>query len=117
MKKDVRVYLRDIIERAGRIETYTVNGRDAFDRSTLIQDAVLRNFEVIGEAAKRIPADFRLRYPDVQWQRMTGFRDVLIHDYDGINLDRVWETIHFDLPPLLPRLREILQELEDASSK
>ncbi len=81
MKKDVRVYLMHILECVIKIERYTVEGRDVFFQSELIQDAVLRNLEVIGEAAKRINQEFRQAHPAIPWRGMATMRDILIHHY------------------------------------
>jgi uncharacterized protein with HEPN domain len=83
MKKDPRVYLAQILERIDRILEYTAEGKDAFFADGRTQDAVIRNFEVIGEAAKRIPGDYRENHPLIPWRALSGFRDVLIHQYEG----------------------------------
>ena len=87
MTIDPRVYLAHILECADRIERYLGQDREAFLRDTMVQDAVIRNFEVIGEAAKRIPEQFRVIHVAIPWRLMAGFRDVLIHDYEGVDLD------------------------------
>ena len=87
MNKDDRVYLREIVARMERIETFIAGGYEVFMQSVLIQDAVMRNFEVIGEATKQISPTLRERYPAINWRGMTGFRDVLIHQYDRLILD------------------------------
>lgn len=102
------VYLDDIVTRLQRIERYTAGGYDEFLASELIQDAVLRNFQVIGEAAKRIPEAFRQQHSQVPWRRMTGFRDVIVHDYAEVVFEEVWLTIERDLPPLKRQLIELL---------
>ncbi|MGQ3684769.1 MAG: HepT-like ribonuclease domain-containing protein [Candidatus Loosdrechtia sp.] len=127
MKKDPRIYLAHILECAEKIERYIKGGEKAFFTDTIIQDAVIRNFEVIGEAVKRIPADLRQQYPDVPWDLMAGFRDVLIHNYEGVDLKRVWKIAKHDLPPvkkvvsaILPPLARLEQELageENAGGK
>jgi uncharacterized protein with HEPN domain len=90
MKKDPRVYLAQILERIERILQYTAGGKEAFFADLLIQDAVIRNFEVIGEAAKRIPETYREKHPSIPWQGLAAFRDVLIHQYAGVSIAEVW---------------------------
>jgi uncharacterized protein with HEPN domain len=99
-----RVYLAEILERIDRIENYTSGGRDTFFQSLLIQDGVIRNFEVIGEAVKLISLDLRQSHPEIPWRRIAGFRDVLIHDYMGIDLDEVWNVVEKDLPDLKQKI-------------
>lgn len=72
--------------------------------------AVIRALEILGEAAKKIPEEIRRQYDDVPWREMTGTRDVLIHEYFGVNLAVVWRTVQEDLPPLLEKLRKILND-------
>ncbi|WP_339384034.1 HepT-like ribonuclease domain-containing protein [Fischerella sp. FACHB-380] len=79
----------------------------------MIQDAVIRNFEIIGEATKRLSAEIRAADPDVPWQQVAGFRDVLIHDYLKVNLNRVWGVIEQNLPQLKATVEAILQELRE----
>lgn len=74
------------------------------------QDAVLRRLTVLGEAVKRLPVEYRAQHPDIPWKEMAGVRDVLVHDYDQINLHMVWEIVRHDLPPLVGRLRALLEE-------
>lgn len=112
MKKDPRVYLAQILERAERILSFTHEGRDAFFRSHLIQDAVIRNFEIIGEAAKRVPEEFRQLHPSIPWKGLTGLRDVLIHQYDGVNLAEVWRIVEKELPELRRTISTVLPPLD-----
>jgi len=112
MTKDPRVYLAHILECADRIERYLGQDREAFLRDTMVQDAVIRNFEVIGEAAKRIPEQFRVVHAEIPWRLMAGFRDVLIHDYEGIDLERVWRIAQEDLPAVKTAITQILPSLE-----
>jgi uncharacterized protein with HEPN domain len=109
---DVKLHLIDIVERARRIERYLSEGRDAFDDSDLIQDAVIRNLEVIGEAAKGVPDDFRAQWPTVPWRRLAGFRDILIHAYRSVRMDTVWNAAADRLPDVRRSIEQILTELE-----
>ena len=113
MKKDPRVYLVQIVERAERILQFTEAGKAAFFGSPLIQDAVIRNFEIIGEAAKRVPEEFRLAHPSVPWKGLSGLRDVLIHQYEGVNLGEVWRIVERDLPGLRETISALLPPLDE----
>ena len=72
---------------------------------------MIRNFEVIGEATKQLSMELRQQYPEIPWRRIAGFRDVLIHDYMGIDLDEVWDVVERNLPDLKGKVEVILQEL------
>jgi uncharacterized protein with HEPN domain len=120
VKKDPRVYLAHILECAQKIERYTKGGEKEFHNDTMLQDAVIRNFEIIGEAAKRVPEAYRRAHSQIPWRLMVGFRDVLIHAYEGIDLKRVWWIVRHDLPvvkeaveKLLPPLEELEKELAE----
>lgn len=112
MSKDPRVYLAHILERADRIAGYIRDGHAAFLIDHKTQDAVIRSFEVIGEAAKRVPLDYRAAHPGIPWQLMSGFRDVLIHGYEGVDLNRVWTTATVDLPAVRAAIAKILPPLD-----
>lgn len=113
MKKDPRVYLAHILECAEKIESYTKERQKKFLKDTMIQDAVIRNFEIMGEAAKRVPEAYRRRHPSIPWRLMAGFRDVLIHAYEGIDLRRVWRIVRHDLPVVKKEIQKILPSLEE----
>ena len=111
MNKDYTVYLHHMLDAIQSIESYTRNVTEGqFLKTKLIQDAVIRNLEIIGEAAKQISKTVRGRYPKIDWGNIAGMRDVLIHDYLGVDLDVVWEVVHHDLPELKRNLRKILED-------
>jgi len=96
------------LECIDKVEEYTEGvGEEEFYENTQIQDAVIRRLEIVGEAIKNIPVDFREQYPDIPWRKIAGMRDVLIHGYSGINLPRVWKVILEDLPNLKQKIHEI----------
>ena len=111
MKRDYKLYLDDLIESIEKIEEYVQRlSFDDFTQDGKTIDAVVRNLEVMGEAAKHIPQKLRDKYPAVPWREMAGMRDKLIHGYFGINLDVVWKTIEKRLPETKTSLKQILRE-------
>ncbi len=118
MKRDYRLYLDDMLEAIGKIERYTEGlSYDQFRKDEKTIDAVITNFTIIGEAAKHIPPKIRKYYPGISWKEMAGMRDKLVHEYFGIRLDVVWETIIVRLPQLKPMIEELLEEFEEAMEK
>ncbi len=113
MKKDPRVYLAQMLERIWRIEASTAEGKATFEASPIKQDAALYNFMVIGEAAKRLDDSFRAAHPTIPWRKLAGLRDVLIHRYEGVDLERVWRIIQEDLPGLKQAIEAILPPLDE----
>lgn len=94
MKKDIRVYIDDILESIMKIEEY-VNpiSEDEFNRNTLVQDAVFKRLEIIGEAVKNIPIEVKDGNTEIPWKEIAGMRDILIHQYSGVKLERIWMVI------------------------
>ncbi|MBP7689789.1 MAG: DUF86 domain-containing protein [Thermoflexales bacterium] len=107
-----RLYLIHMLECITWIESYTRDGYAAFAESHQIQDAVIRNFEIMGEAVKRLSPEVRDAHPGIPWRQVAGFRDVLIHDYFGIDLDEVWGVVQTNLPQLKQQIEVILQTLD-----
>jgi uncharacterized protein with HEPN domain len=108
MIKNDQVYLEHILEAITKIERFVTDiSKFDFDRNLMIQDAVIRNFEIIGEATKKISKQFTQSHPEIPWQDMAGMRDKLIHDYLDVDLDVVWKTIEVDLPLLKEMLSKI----------
>jgi uncharacterized protein with HEPN domain len=114
--KDDRLYLHHILERCHRITRFVGPGREAFLASEQVQDAVIRNIEVIGEAAKRVSADARGRLAHLNWKAICGMRDVLIHDYIGVDLDEVWNVAYSRIPELQAALEHFLAEESGSSA-
>ncbi|MBU1782458.1 DUF86 domain-containing protein, partial [bacterium] len=86
---------------------------EAFYRNTQLQDSILRRLDIIGEAARNIPMDFRNKYSIIPWKRMAGMRDKLIHEYFGVDSDTLWETIKLRVPDVKISIEKILKELEE----
>jgi uncharacterized protein with HEPN domain len=97
MKRDALLYVEDILESISKIEEYTRGlSETRFVEDALIQDAVIRRLEVMGEAVKNIPATVRKRYPEIRWKEIAGMRDVVIHGYFGVDARRVWKVVRDD---------------------
>jgi uncharacterized protein with HEPN domain len=109
VSKDVKVFIEHILESILLIETYTAEiSKEEFLKSRQIQDAVMRRLEIIGEATKNIPEDFRKEHPDIPWREIAGMRDILIHEYFGVDLELTWTTVKENLPNLKQKLSRII---------
>jgi uncharacterized protein with HEPN domain len=106
--KDDAVYLQHILDAVEKVEHYTLGGRDAFFADAMIQDAVIRNLEIIGEAVRNLSADLRHRHPEVPWRSITALRNVLIHEYFGVDLEIVWRLVTRRLPTLKRHVAALL---------
>jgi uncharacterized protein with HEPN domain len=110
MKKDERIFLKHILESIEKIEEFTKGiSKNDFLASVQIQDATIRRLEIIGEAAKNIPNEFREKYTYVPWSEMARMRDKLIHRYFGVDLNLTWDVVKRDLPELKEKLKKILE--------
>lgn len=111
MPRDYLHYIQDILTAIDKIGRY-VNDSDyeQFSTDEQLVDAVVRNLEIIGEAAKNVPAEIREKYPDIEWKKVSAFRDVLVHSYFGVDLEIVWDIVKNKLPDLGKKMAGILKE-------
>ena len=117
MKNDT-VYLHHILDAINRIQGYTAGvSYDQFLQDSLLQDGVVRQLEIIGEAAKNVSSTFRDAHPELPWSQMTGTRNKLIHGYFEVNLFIVWDTVQSDLPPLKQQVERIIEEMDEKHSE
>ena len=108
--KDPAVYLRHIRDAIARIGKYTAQGRNAFFDDSMVQDAVIRNLEVIGEAVRSLPPELKRRHPKIPWRSITALRNVLIHEYFGVDLEIVWRVVQRRIPTLKRHVEAMLAD-------
>lgn len=109
--RDYKLYLDDILEAIKRIEKYTKSSTlEKFKKDVLVIDGVVRNLEIIGEAVKNIPADVKDKCPDVEWKNIAGLRDILAHEYFGVDTDILWDIIENKLSGLKKQISRLLKK-------
>jgi uncharacterized protein with HEPN domain len=109
------VFLFDIVNSIDQIDHYINKvDFDTFCATQLLIDGVIRNLEIIGEASRYIPEDFRKKYPEIDWKKMTGMRNILIHQYFGVDEWIVWETAKTDLPKIKPLLIKAIHDCKES---
>ena len=114
MSRDPRVYLEDILESIRRIKAYVTGlDEDRLAADELRLDAVVRNLEVIGEAVKQLPEEMTRQQSHVEWRKIAGLRDILIHHYFGIDVGIIWDVVQNKLPDFERQIRTILEDLDD----
>ncbi len=112
MKKDPKFFIVHIYESILAIEKYTkAFSYEKFLKNIQLQDAVIRRLEIIGEATKNLPLNFREKYSDISWKKMTGTRDIISHEYFGVDFPVIWEIIKKDLKPLKIKIINLLENL------
>lgn len=113
MKKDPRIFLEHILESIGDVEDYTRKSTvTSFIKDKKTQDAVLRKLGIIGEAAKNLPVDFKKQHTAIKWHEIAGMRNILIHEYFGIHLKIVWNSVKKDIPKLKKAIQKLLEEVD-----
>jgi uncharacterized protein with HEPN domain len=113
MPREYRAFVKDVLEARRKSEKYTKNlSAEDFVQTEVVQDAVLRNLEVISEAVKNIPLEIKTSRYDVEWKKIAGLRDILIHAYFGVDADIVWDIVRNKIPDLKRTALEILSEID-----
>ena len=113
-ERDWRLFLLDIRESASRVLEYVGSmSREEFLSDSRTVDAVICNLAIIGEAAKKVPADIRRQYPAVEWKKMAGLRDIVVHDYFGIDEDIIWDVVSVKMPKLSQQMEMLTRELSN----
>ena len=114
MQRDYKAFLEDILDAISKIERYTKDlSFDDFKEDDVIIDATIRNLEIIGESTKNIPETVRKKYPDIEWKKMAGLRDILIHAYFGADIETVWDIIESKLTKLKNGISSIIEGKEE----
>lgn len=111
--RDPKERLRDILEAIAAIERYLPRGREAFEQDELLQGWFVRHLQIIGEAARALPEDVRAMAPEVEWHKIIGMRNVLVHGYFEIDADIVWGAASRDAPALKSHIEQLLKRLEE----
>ena len=118
MKREIGDYVQDIVEAMNNAMEFTNDmAYGEFVQNTKTIYAVVRAIEIVGETVKNIPEEIRKKYPEIPWRQMAGMRDKLIHEYFGVQLERVWETAKRDIPNLKPLFEKMLSDLEKSNRK
>ena len=113
MKKDPKIHVAFILECIGLVEEYSKGLTETeFLNSTQQQDAIIRRVELIGEAVKNISPEVKDRYPEIPWKRIAGMRDILVHDYLGLDLEITWKVAQVEIPELKTKMLEVRRDLE-----
>src|SRR3569623_391330 len=109
--RSARIYLQDILDAIERIDEYAAQGEDEFFRNGLLQDGIIRQLSIIGEASTKLPVALRTMQPRIPWKRIVAMRNILVHDYSETDLPTIWDTSRADLPPLRKAVQALLADL------
>jgi uncharacterized protein with HEPN domain len=118
MSKDARILIGHVLDSINLIQGYARNlTKKDFQASHQAQDSIIRRLEIIGEAVRNLPDDLKDKHPEIPWRQIAGMRNVLIHEYFGVDLDLTWKTVERDLPTLKNQITKILNELPKKKKK
>src|SRR5262245_11312003 len=110
--RDDRLYLVHILECIGRIRRYTIAGRSVFLADEMMQDAVVRNLQTLAESTQRLSSSVKAQHPEIDWRRISHFRNFVVHGYLEINYERIWLTLEQQLDPLEQAVQHVLAEMD-----
>ena len=110
-EKNNFVYIEHMLDSILRIDEYVEN-KELFYSSRLVQDAVIRNLQVMAESSQRLSEDIKNNFPDIRWKDISGFRNILVHDYLGVDLDMIWSVVELELPKLEKALTKIIKTIK-----
>ncbi|HIH63239.1 MAG: hypothetical protein QT05_C0010G0006 [archaeon GW2011_AR13] len=111
MKRDILLFVEDILGSIINIENFSKGiSEEKFIGDELRKSAIIRQIEIIGEAVKNIPESFRKKYPNIEWKKIAGTRDIIIHAYFGVDYEKVWEVVKKDIPKLKKEIQEIIKK-------
>ena len=111
MQRALEAYFEDTLNAIEKIERYTLGmSKEELNQNEMVLDAVVRNLEIIGEVVKKIPVEVRVEYSDIPWRKIAGLRDILIHEYFGININIIWDVIENKLSPLKKTMMDLLND-------
>jgi len=115
--RDAKERLKDILEAIAKIERYAAQGREVFEQDELVQVWILYHIQLIGEAASQLGRAFHEAYPQLPWAQIVAMRNILVHEYFGVDLDEVWQTVEQDLPHLKRQIEDLLKQLEQPADE
>ncbi|MCP4652017.1 MAG: DUF86 domain-containing protein [Candidatus Omnitrophica bacterium] len=112
MKRNYKLFIEDILGAMNRIEEYIKGlSYEDFSENEMVEDAVIRKIEIIGEAARNVPEDIKEKYQNIPWKKMVGLRNITIHEYFGVDLDIVWEIITKNIPETKVDIQNVLEDM------